>query len=62
MHFLQRELTLVDERHGGRFVAEDDDKTEGRKMMDRKLSKHVEAVSKLHESLESKIMARHNEL
>ena len=63
MRYLQRELQLVDERHGGKFAPEfDDDKTEGRKMMDRKLAQHVETVSKLHESLETKIMARHNEL
>jgi len=63
MHFLQRELSMVDERHGGRMVADDEDeKTEGRKLMDRKLAKHLEAVSKLHESLETKIMSRHNEL
>ena len=62
MRFIERELQLVDDRQGGKFTAEDDDKTEGRKMMDRKLAKHVETVSKLHDSLESKILARHNEL
>lgn len=62
MRFIERELQLVDDRQGGKFTAEDDDKTEGRKMMDRKLAKHVETVSKLHESLETKILARHNEL
>lgn len=59
MRFIERELQLVDERRGGN---EEEEKTEGRKMMDRKLAKHVETVSKLHESLESKIFARHNEL
>ena len=59
MRYLERELQLVDERRGGN---EEEEKTEGRKMMDRKLAKHVETVSKLHESLESKIFARHNEL
>jgi len=63
MRYLQRELELVDQRHGGRLVEEEeDDRTEGRKLMDRKLAKHVETVSKLHESLETKILSRHNEL
>ena len=63
MRYLQRELELVDQRHGGRLVEEEeDDRTEGRKLMDRKLAKHVETVSKLHESLETKILCRHNEL
>ena len=53
----EQELQLVDDRPGV-----EDEKTEGRKMMDRKLAKHVETVSKLHDSLESKILARHNEL
>merc|ERR1711971_527602 len=56
MRFIERELQLVDDRQGGKFGGEDDDKTEGRKMMDRKLAKHVETVSKLHDSLESKIL------
>ena len=58
MRFLERELQLVDNRHLGK----DEEKTEGRKVMDRKLAKHVETVSKLHDSLEGKILARHNEL
>lgn len=62
MRYLQRELELVDQRHGGQLVEEEDDRTEGRKLMDRKLAKHVETVSKLHESLETKILSRHNEL
>ena len=62
MRYLQRELELVDQRHGGQMVEEEDGRTEGRKLMDRKLAKHVETVSKLHESLESKILSRHNEL
>ena len=62
MRFIERELQLVDERQGGQVTGDEDDKTEGRKMMDRKLAKHVETVSKLHDSLESKILARHNEL
>ena len=62
MRYLQRELELVDQRHGGRLMEEEDDRTEGRKLMDRKLAKHVETVSKLHESLETKILSRHNEL
>ena len=62
MHFIKRELQLVEERHGGKYGLDDEDKMEGRRIMDKKLSKHTEAVAKLHESLESKIMARHNEL
>eukprot|EP00090_Calanus_glacialis_P042567 TRINITY_DN75476_c0_g1_i1.p1 TRINITY_DN75476_c0_g1~~TRINITY_DN75476_c0_g1_i1.p1 ORF type:complete len:337 (-),score=122.19 TRINITY_DN75476_c0_g1_i1:215-1225(-) len=62
MQFIRAELQLVEERHGGKFGFDDDDKMEGRRIMDKKLSKHTEAVAKLHESLESKIMARHNEL
>jgi len=62
MRFLQAELRLVDERHGGKYGFDDDDKTEGRGIMDRKLNKHIEQVAKLHETLESRIMARHNEL
>ena len=54
---------MVDSRHGGQKASDDeDDRTEGRKLMDRKLVKHMETVGKLHESLESKILARHNEL
>jgi hypothetical protein len=30
--------------------------------MDRKLGKHQEHVAKLHDTLEGRIMARHNEL
>merc|ERR1712013_82692 len=37
MHFLEAELRLVDERHGGKFNPDDDDKTEGRSIMDRTL-------------------------
>jgi len=62
MRFFEAELRLVDERHGGKFGSDDDDKPEGRRIMDRKLSKHKEDVLKIHESLESQIMARHNEL
>jgi len=62
MHFLQAELKLVDERHGGKFGPDDDDKTEGRGIMDRKLEKHISHVSKLHETLEGRIIARRNEL
>jgi len=62
MHFLEAELRLVDERHGGKFGPDDDDKTEGRSIMDRKLEKHISHVAKLHETLEGRIIARHNEL
>merc|ERR1739838_1124644 len=36
MQFIKAELQLVDERHGGKYGLDDDDKTEGRRMMDRK--------------------------
>jgi hypothetical protein len=63
MRFLQTELQLVDDRHGGKYgLGDDDDKTEGRRLMDRKLSKHTEAVKKMEEDIQSKIMARHAEL
>jgi len=62
MQFIKAELQLVEERNGGKFGFDDNDKTEGRRIMDKKLAKHTEAVAKLHESLENKIMARHNEL
>lgn len=62
MHFLRAELQLVDERHGGKYGLDDDDKTEGRGIMDRKLGKHREYVAKLHTTLEGRIMARHSEL
>merc|ERR1719447_2453434 len=62
MHFLEAELRLVDERHGGKFGPDHDDKTEGRSIMDRKLEKHISHVAKLHETLEGRIIARHNEL
>ena len=69
----------MDERHGGKFGPDDDDKTEGRGIMDRwismgvfvfwksnslyrKLEKHISHVSKLHETLEGRIIARRNEL
>ena len=50
MQFIRAELQLVEERHGGKFGFDDDDKMEGRRIMDKKLSKHTEAVAKLHES------------
>lgn len=63
MQFLKAELQLVDERHGGKYGLDgDNDKAEGRNMMDRKLAKHTEAITKIHEDLENKIMARHAEL
>jgi len=63
LRFLQNELQLVDERHGGKYGSDDDDdKTEGRRVMDRKLAKNTEAVEKLHDSLEKKILTRHREL
>jgi hypothetical protein len=67
LRFLQSELELVDNRdprRNDKYLDEDDDddKTAGRQIMDRKLAKNVDAVDKLHSSLESKILARHNEL
>ena len=58
MRHLTAELKLADERHDFDW----DEKTDGRKKMDRKLSKHVESVSRLHAELASKIAARHSEL
>jgi len=61
MKFLERELLSVDDRHLGRIDSDHNEKTEGRKMMDLKLATHLETVSKLHNSLKSKILSRHNE-
>ncbi len=52
---------MVDERHGGEF-ADDESKTEGRKIMDKKLKKHMDIVDKTQRELEKKIAARHTEL
>ena len=38
------ELKLVDERHGGKFGPDDDDKTEGRGIMDRLLFVLLEMI------------------
>jgi len=62
LRFLQNELRLVDERHDGKFSDYDDEKTEGRRVMDRKVEKSVNEVDKLHSILESKILTRHGEL
>ena len=35
MNFLTAELELVNDRHGGKYGVDDDDKTEGRRLMDR---------------------------
>ncbi len=58
LHHLDAELKLVDSRHGGDI----DEKTDGRKKMDRKLAKHEDTVKKMHADLASKIAARHSEL
>jgi hypothetical protein len=50
-------LIQVDSRHD-----KTPDKTDGRRRMDSKLSKHADAVDKIHQDLISKIAARHNEL
>jgi hypothetical protein len=60
MNHLEAELRLLDERHDGKM--QDQDKTEGRKIMDKKMRKHEETASKMQKSLEAKIAARHAEL
>ena len=47
MHYLEAELDMVDKRHGGEFANDEDGKTHGRKIMDKKLKKHVELVEKV---------------
>ena len=47
MHYLEAELDMVDKRHSGEFANEEDGKTHGRKIMDKKLKKHVELVEKV---------------
>ena len=47
MHYLEAELSMVDKRHGGEFANEEENKTQGRKIMDKKLRKHVELVEKV---------------
>ena len=48
MHYLEAELSMVDKRHGGEFANEEEEgKTHGRKIMDKKLKKHVELVEKV---------------
>lgn len=47
MHYLEAELNMVDERHGGEFANDDEGKTHGRRIMDKKLKKHVEQVDKV---------------
>jgi len=62
LRYLQNELELVHERHGGKYGVGDneDDKAEG--IIDRKLAKNKDAVENLHSNLERKILARHYEL
>ena len=60
MHHLETELRMVDERHGEAFV--EDEKTEGRKIMDRKLRKHADEIEKMEMHLKRTIAARHSEL
>ena len=47
MHYLEAELSMVDKRHGGEVANGEEDKTHGRKIMDKKLKKHVELVEKV---------------
>ena len=47
MHYLEAELSMVDKRHGGEFADDQEGKTQGRKIMDKKLKKHVELVEKV---------------
>jgi len=63
MHYLEAELSMVDKRHGGEFANEEEEgKTHGRKIMDKKLKKHVELVEKAERDFERRIAARHSEL
>jgi len=63
LRFLQNELKLVDERFDAKHeTEEDDEKSEGRQVMDRKLAKNIDSVKKLHDNLENKILSRHAEL
>ena len=68
MHHLTAELDMVDKRRGsdGNEYDENDteywEKTDVRKRMDSKLTKHRETVDKLHRSLADRIAARHSEL
>ena len=63
---LEAELKSVDQRHKKYHDDEEEDvkevKTEGRKIMDKKLIKHQEVVEGLQRDLELKIAARHSEL
>ena len=40
----------------------DSEKPEGRRVMDRKLAKSKDSVDKIHDHIETKILARHKEL
>lgn len=62
LHFLREELRMVDERQVDKEEVGDANKTEGRRIMDKKLQKHVEAAEKMERHLERTIAARHSEL
>jgi len=62
LRFLQTELELVNQRRDVNSSDLDEEKTEGRRVMDRKLDKSKDSVNKLHDHLEAKILARHKEL
>jgi hypothetical protein len=54
LRFLQAELELVDDRQEN-YSDLDNEKTEGRRVMDRKLAKSRESVDKIHDHIETKI-------
>lgn len=56
---LQAELNLVDERGN---LSDGEDLTEGRKIMDKKLKKHLHTVQEMEKHLKMKIATRHTEL
>merc|ERR1712117_476133 len=58
----EAEFSMVDKRHGGEFANEEENKTQGRKIMDKKLRKHVELVEKAQRDFERRIASRHSEL
>ena len=64
--FLEQEIRSVDERHGNKADEVEElsggEKTQGRKIMDKKLKKHMETIDHLQKDLELKIASRHSEL
>lgn len=62
LRFLQTELEMVDQRRESNYSDLDGEKPEGRRVMDRKLAKSKDSVEKIHDHIETKILARHKEL